>query len=286
VAIWFLIQMRRNPERRERVRAWLAEREDQRGWRWIVRASGPVWRWLGRPAAAGADEVAMFSLRRLQPGALGLELTTLLALLAVGGFVFYLIGDAIRPGGMSADPIRADATAARIARDLADPTLIDVAKVLTALGSLPVVAAAVLVTSIGVAVRRRWLDAGVLVAGLGLSYAAVHIAKAAYDRPRPAGSLVETAGSAYPSAHAVYSVALIACATVLVRAGTGWAVRAGAETVAIGLVVVVGVTRVYLRAHELSDVIGGIALGVAVWAFVGSVALIAAYVRHNGHRSP
>jgi undecaprenyl-diphosphatase len=137
-----------------------------------------------------------------------------------------------------------------------------------------------------VAVRRRWLDVGVLVAGLGLSYAAAHIAKAAYDRPRPAGSLVDTVGSAYPSAHAVYSVALVACATVLVRAGTGWAVRVGAETVAIGLVVVVAVTRVYLRAHELSDVIGGIALGIAVWSLVGSFALIAAHVRHNEHRSP
>jgi undecaprenyl-diphosphatase len=176
--------------------------------------------------------------------------------------------------------------AARIARDLADPTLIDVAKVVTALGSLPVVAGAVLATAVGVAVRRRWIDVLVLIAGLGLSYLAVHVAKAAYDRPRPSGSLVDTTLSAYPSGHAVYAVALVACATVLVRAGTGWAVRVGAETVAIGLVVAVAVTRVYLRAQYLSDVVGGIALGVAVWAFTGSVALIAAYVRHNGQRSP
>ena len=38
----------------------------------------------------------------------------------------------------------------------------------------------------------------VLVAGLGLVYAAVHITKAAVDRPRPADPLVETALSSYP----------------------------------------------------------------------------------------
>jgi undecaprenyl-diphosphatase len=284
VGIWFLIQLRRDPERRARVRAWLAEREDRRGWRLIARAAGPLWRGVGRPAAAGADEAARFSLRRVMPGGLGLELTTLLALLAVGGYGFYLIGDMVRPGG-SGD-LGADARAATLAHDLANAMLIDVAKVVTALGSFPVAAAAVLAAALAVAARHRWLDLLVLACGLGLSYAAVHIAKAAYDRPRPAGSLVDTALSSYPSGHAVYAVSLVACATVLVRAGTGWAVRVGAEAVAIALVVVVAVTRVYLGAHYLSDVVGGIALGVAVWAFTGAAALVIDFVRHNGSRSP
>lgn len=285
VGIWFLIQLRRDPERRERVRAWLAEHEDQRAWRPVVRAAGPLWRWFGRPAAAGADEVAMFSLRRVKPGALGLELTTLLALLAVGGYVFYLVGNAVRPGG-TGGLARFDDMAASLARSLADASLIDAAKVFTEIGSLPFVAAVVALTAVGAVVRRRALDAAVLVAGLGLSYAAVHLAKAAYDRPRPSGSLIETTLSSYPSGHVVYAVGLVACATVLVRAGTGWAVRVGAETVALGLVAVVVVTRVYLHAIHLSDAVGGIALGVAVWAFTGSVALVAAHVRHNGDRSP
>jgi membrane protein DedA with SNARE-associated domain len=258
VGIWFLVQVRRDPERRERVRAWLAEREARRGWRLIV---------------------------RLKPGALGLELTTLLSLLAVGGYAFYLVGDAVRRGG-SGGLGAADDAAARMARDLRNDMLVDVAKAVTALGSLPVVAAVVLATAIAVAVRGRWTDVAVLVAGLGLSYAAVHLTKAAYDRPRPPGSLVATDLSAYPSGHCVYAVALVACATVLVRAGTGWAVRVGAVTVAIVLVVAVAVTRVYLGTHYLSDVVGGVALGAAVWAFTGSVALVIDFVRHNGGRSP
>jgi undecaprenyl-diphosphatase len=72
---------------------------------------------------------------------------------------------------------------------------------------------------------------------------------------------------------------------VLVRAGVGWAVRIAAVTVAIILAVVVGVTRVYLRAHFLTDVLGGVALGFAVWALVGILALFAGAVRHNDARS-
>ena len=53
-------------------------------------------------------------------------------------------------------------------------------------------------------------------------------------------------------------------------------------TVAVGLVVVVGVTRVYLRVHYLTDVLGGAALGVAIWSLVGMLALFAGRVRHNG----
>ena len=58
--------------------------------------------------------------------------------------------------------------------------------------------------------------------------------------------------------------------------------RFAAVTVAVVLVVVVGLTRVYLRVHYLTDVLGGAALGVALWALVGMLALVAGHVRHNG----
>jgi membrane-associated phospholipid phosphatase len=110
----------------------------------------------------------------------------------------------------------------------------------------------------------------------------VSVAKAAYDRDRPASGLVDADDAAYPSGHTAYAVALVACATVLVRAGMGWAVRFAAVSVAIALVAVVGLTRVYLRVHHLTDVLGGAALDMALWALVGTLALVAGYVRHNG----
>jgi len=124
------------------------------------------------------------------------------------------------------------------------------------------------------------------VSGWLLVYAAVLLTKSAYDRERPPAGLVDTFNAAYPSGHTAYSVALIACALVLVRAGVGWAVRIAAVTVAVALVVVVAITRVYLRAHFLTDVLGGAALGVAIWSLIGVVALFAGRVRHNGAPTP
>jgi undecaprenyl-diphosphatase len=213
---------------------------------------------------------------RLTPGELGLELTTLLALLAVGGFAFVLIGHEI--GGA---PPRLDVMARDASSSLMVQWLIDVAKVVTDAGSFPVVAALAAIVAVWALLRRRPLDAAALVAGIALSQLASHVAKAAYDRPRPPLSFVHTMLSAYPSGHAIQSVALIACATVLVRGGAGWAARFAAETVALVLAVVVCLTRVYLRAHYLTDVLGGFALGVAIWSAVGIAALVGGSVRHN-----
>jgi len=165
---------------------------------------------------------------------------------------------------------------------MSSAALVSVAKVVTYLGSLTVIIPVALATAIWALMRRRWIDAAALVAGVALSVIFVQVSKAAYDVPRPTGGLVDANYAAYPSGHTAYAVTLVACATLLVRAGTGWAVRFAAITVACALVVVVGATRVYLRVHHLTDVIGGAALGVAIWALVGTIALVAGFVRQNG----
>jgi undecaprenyl-diphosphatase len=278
VGLYLLVQLRRDPQKLEAVKTWLREREDRRLMRPLVRVAGPVWRRLLRPAAGGVDATARFGLDRVTPGHLGLELTSLLALAAVGGFAFALIGEALEAPG---EP-RADRFAFSLEDHVRVGVLDAVMKVVTQLGSLPVTATLTLLTAAWAARGRRWVDAAALVAGMGLSYAAVHVAKAAYDRPRPAAPLVDTALSSYPSGHALYAVALMACTTVLVRAGSGWAVRSAAGTVSVVAVVVVAVSRVYLRAHFLTDVLGGVGLGVAIWSVVGIAALFAGHVRHNG----
>ena len=109
------------------------------------------------------------------------------------------------------------------------------------------------------------------------------IAKEVVDRPRPAGPLVDTADSAFPSAHAAYSTIWVAVAVVLTRR-RGLAGQAAIVTCSVILAIIIGLTRVYLRAHYWSDVVGGWALGAAVFGLLATIALIVAYVRNNEGR--
>jgi undecaprenyl-diphosphatase len=255
----------------------MLEHEHRPGMGIVIRASRPAWRLVGRPTAGGAEFAARFGLGRLTPGQLGLELTTLLALLAVGGFSFFFLGSMVDGSSLP----RIDNAAADVAASLTVDAFVDVVRVFTEVGSLPVTAALALGTAAWALTRRRWIDAATLALGVPLVFAGVHIAKDAYGRIRPEDMLTAADLASYPSGHTAYAVTWVACATVLVRAGSGWAVRFAAVTVTIVLVAAVGLSRVYLRVHYLTDVLGGAAMAAAVWAALGAIALVAGHVRHN-----
>ena len=68
---------------------------------------------------------------------------------------------------------------------------------------------------------------------------------------------------------------------MLTRALPGVASRVSLVTVAIIVAAAVGITRVYLRVHWLSDVVGGWGLGMAIYSLLGTAALVVAFVRNN-----
>jgi undecaprenyl-diphosphatase len=158
---------------------------------------------------------------------------------------------------------------------------VDFAKALSVLGSLPVAGGVLLVAVLALAMRGRWLEAVPLAAAGIIVYAGVHITKAAVDRPRPALALVDASGSSYPSAHAAYAVVYVAVAVAIVHSLPGVARRTAPVVAALVLAVLIGLSRVYLRVHYLTDVAGGFGLGAASFALCGAIALIVAFVRHN-----
>jgi undecaprenyl-diphosphatase len=114
--------------------------------------------------------------------------------------------------------------------------------------------------------ERAWLDLGFLLATFAGSQIVVALLKGWFDRSRPdAGSAVDLPSSAaFPSGHAAAGAASLGAAAILVterlaspRART--LVWAGA--IAGGLTV--GLSRIALNVHYVTDVIAGWCIGLA-----------------------
>jgi undecaprenyl-diphosphatase len=230
------------------------------------------------PFARRVKAPLVFAWNRLTPGDLGLELTTLLMTGGIGFFVFF--------GYWHIFTMRAttvgDQRAMRIAEDLNNGTLVAIAKVVTTLGSLPVTGSVAIVISVWLAARHRIAEALAVASGMALTVWAVHWAKDAVDRPRPDHPLVSSADQSYPSGHSAYAIIYVVAAVVIGRMYPTWKGRAAIVGAAIGLVVLIGATRIYLRAHYFSDVIGGYGLATGIFSVTAIVALVVTHLRQNG----
>ena len=265
-------------KRRREIREWLNEHRRHPLLRPLFAIAAPLYRWLVRPVARFLAPYIRFVIDRLTPGELGLRLTTLWAIAGVGIFVFvmYVVAVAHDPG-----PTPLDSDVLDLTEKLRTDVLVDVAKVVTALGAFPTVAGLVAVTAALIVMRGRYAEAMVLVLGLVLIYISVNVTKGALDRPRPPDSLVHTSGDAYPSGHAAYATAWVAAAVALTRR-LRLVTSSVLVFVALGIAAAVGATRIYLGAHWFSDVAGGWGLGAGIFSVLGGIALVVEYIRHNG----
>ena len=224
----------------------------------------------------------VFLWQRLTPGGLGLELTSLLAALSVGLFVLiaYWTTVAGDPG-----PTPGDETAIDVFNDVRRSWLNEAAEGITELGSAWVVFPLAMLAAVALGVTRRWMEMAVLIAGMALTFLLVHGIKDAVDRPRPEDGLVSASKSAFPSAHAAYSIFYAWLgATIALRLVPGVTSRSLVIASGIVLAAMVGITRAFLRVHWLSDVSAGWALGVSCFAAVAAVVLICGHIRHNARR--
>lgn len=137
-----------------------------------------------------------------------------------------------------------------------------VAESLDFIGSTWVAAPVMVVVGVYLTWRRRWEGLTYWVLSMVLSQLLIGPIKTLYERPRPPLPLVETTDYSFPSGHAVAGAAIaISVVVVLIPAGPR---RRNLEMLAAAFAVIMGLSRVYLRAHWLSDVVAGAALGAAV----------------------
>ena len=283
----FAFKRLRDPEKRRRVAAFfkrLGRRPLLRPvaavlvtiWRVALR---PAWRWVVAPISRRLAPPLRFLGQRLTPGGLGVELTTLLAVGAVCGFLFGLYIDLVTSGSSVLTP--GDEVGRDVAREIKTGAVTTLAKVITVFGSWPVVSSIVVVATVVLMYVRRIADAIVLALGFGLTQAGIYITKAAVDRARPADPLVDAGGSSFPSGHAATAVAFLVMGVIAARALPNNTWRAALIAGTAVFAALVGLTRIYLRVHYWSDVAGAWSLALAVFSICGCVALVALFLRKN-----
>jgi membrane-associated phospholipid phosphatase len=150
----------------------------------------------------------------------------------------------------------------RFARSAENPPATAVALVLSLLGSGAVNWPLRILAMLLLAWRRHWLRLAAFALAVITSELLIGWMKAAVDRPRPPDSLIATTGAAFPSGHAI-ATAVTAVGLVLVLAPPGpkrwrWEVNAVIFTSVMAL------SRVYLRAHWLTDTVAGALLGAGL----------------------
>ena len=279
VGIVFVVRLQRSPELRRadggvdrraaREAAAAAGRAvPARG---LARASCGRWRGARR-------RPARFVWNRFTPGDLGLEVTTLLALAAVGAFTFVLLGDAPEAHAQA----RLDELAFDVADRLYSEPLKDVAVWVTALGSLAGGRArsCCVDRALGGRARRRFVDARRARRRVPAHVAGRRRRQGGLRPPAPARrARRRREGASYPSGHAAYAVAWVACARrARARRVAASPTRFAAVTAAVVLVVAIALEpRLPARALPRPTSTAGSALGATIFALAR---------RRRGRRRP
>jgi len=124
---------------------------------------------------------------------------------------------------------------------------------------------------------RKWRVAGYWSAAIVFGQLAATIFKLVLQRPRPLADIYDGLSTyAFPSGHAVMSTVVYGFLAVLVARQLSQSRRWVAYAMAALLISAIAMSRLYLGAHWLSDVLGGLSLGL-VWVSLLGIA----YYRHS-----
>lgn len=241
-------------------------------WRWLIRHEADVRRrWAGLAAhprltalhARFAAQIAFLQARLSPVEFVGLDLTIGAIILIGASWIFGGIAEDVFTG----DPITVvDREFAVWLHLHATPTLTEVMKLISVLGSWPVVTGIWLFIALYFLRKRSryrllaltlTVPVGMLLNGM-LKYA-FHRSRPVWDNP-----IIMIATFSFPSGHAMAATLLYGfLAAFGVRKMQGWRWRVLAVLAAGLLIVLIGFSRLYLGIHYLSDVLAGMAAGSA-----------------------
>ena len=202
-----------------------------------------------------------FLRKRLARGAplgLGLTLAFALVVACVAGFA-WVLGAVTDARGLALLDSRAHAALVGLFGRSADVGL-----AVTWFGNNATIVTGVVVVSAALLLARRGDLALRLILASGGGGIVIRSLKALFSRERPLDKLVPAEGYSFPSGHAFASTVFYAMAVYLVwRLTENAAARAAAAVLGPLLFLVVGLSRVYLNVHYLTDVVAGWLGGIA-----------------------
>jgi undecaprenyl-diphosphatase len=215
--------------------------------------------------------------------AVGVLLLVAVAVIAVCGIFFVALADEVMEGGTQ----RVDDAVLLWLNDHASPALTGIALDFTALGSGLVVWLVLLVASVFLwHSRHRWSVALLWVSILGSGLINMML-KGLFHRARPQlfPWRVPYAGlSSFPSGHSMTAmVCYSTLAYLMARLAPTAFLRRFTIAIALVLVLLIGVSRMYLGVHYPTDVLAGFTMGLA-WASFCAIAMEA--LRYFRHRQP
>ncbi|MGH8919139.1 MAG: phosphatase PAP2 family protein, partial [Actinomycetes bacterium] len=234
--------------------------------RWMIRHPGrvlaPVHRLRARPSVTRLEHRYARQLRFLADRLCPPSSPVLILLVALGA-VAMLAGalTEITENVVSGDElVRVDSPVSRYLVEHREPWLTTTMRVITHLGSAAVLVPALLVVGFAAHRRRRtWMPMVFLAVTLGGATLTSTVIKLVVARDRPASApLVPALGYAFPSGHSTVAAAgWLAIAVVLAWLARSVTAAVSLLAVALVIAVLVGVSRVYLGVHVVTDVLAG-----------------------------
>lgn len=201
-----------------------------------------------------------------RPDAGTLAAWALMLLVAVWGFSF-ILGSALQ----SLPPTDLDRALYDTLQGLRTPW-VDVLMVrLTQLGDLAVIAALALIVTLWLAARHRWIACAHWLGAVAFALLVPWLLKSLLDIPRPEAIAAFLPDASFPSGHATRGITLFGFLAVLTARDFSIAWRWLPYTAALLIALAIAASRLYLGAHWLSDVLGGLTLGL-IWITVLGIA--------------
>jgi len=221
--------------------------------------------WSRAHPRLGRYAVSLVDPRRPESASL---LILAVCLLAIGWACFALLATVIMRG----EPLVIDQTVFQFMYELRNPLADRMMAALASIGDIHVLGPAVALTLAWLIWRRRWLGAAHWLAALAFGMALTALLGAVIDMPRPPTA---HGGFGFPAVEITICTIVFGFFAVLIARELPGRTRVWPYLVSGVVVAVLGFARLYLGAHWLSDIVGGMLLGV-VWLLVLGIA----YRRH------